>query len=279
MYFLYLDEFGHSGIWDPASVEHNHHPLFGLAGFVVRGDRARELDRAYLALKMNFFRFEIKADVARGKRPERFEWKALKNRRDLRFTVAVIDLVRRLGGHVFAEGKEKPVGAAGSQDALYGSITQRVLVSYERYLRNAGGRERGTGLIVIDRRSEASDLSLLGSAQSYLFSTSGPIVFERIMETPLLVRSDWYHGIQAADTIARAVGLTYRFRSLNEPKHAKAAAVLGPVISAAAWTNERHTSVRMRFERGRSATPGPRRSVPDHLPNPVIKATDVDKLK
>ena len=67
MFILYADEFGHDGIWDPADPQHRHHPLFGLAGAAVPGDRCRDFDRGYLRLKESYYKFEIaRATVVKG---------------------------------------------------------------------------------------------------------------------------------------------------------------------------------------------------------------------
>jgi hypothetical protein len=64
---------------------------------------------------------------------------------------------------------------------------------------------------------------VLSSAQSYLFSANADITggFSRLIEVPLLVRSDWHHAVQAADTVARAVGRIYRYRTLGDANYQK----------------------------------------------------------
>ncbi len=213
MYLLYADEFGHDGIYDPSSPRHNHHPLFGLAGVVLDSKRWRDLDRRYLRLKQVFYRHEIaRANV----RPERFEPKELKlgNRRDVRFTHAVFDLLRDLDAVAFAYGIKKPVAHAHDSSATYGSVTQGLMRAFEKFIRNHAGK--GTkALMIIDRRQETRDVEVLASAQSYLFSASGDVRggFDRLIESPLLVRSEWHHGIQVADNVCRVVGRVFRYRT------------------------------------------------------------------
>ncbi len=227
MYVLYLDEFGHDGAWDPTDARHAHHPLFGLAGFAIPGDRCRPFDRQFLHLKRVFFAKEIeRAKLVDGLRAERFEHKELANRRDVRFTIAVLRAVEDNEGVVFAFGREKPTGRA-SDTRLYGQTMQGLMRTFERFLRQKG-RNIGRGVVVIDRRTESRDVDLLGWAQSHLYSWDGG--FERIVETPLLVRSEWYHGVQAADVIARAIGRVYRYEALKEPRFSGMAAKLRPEI-------------------------------------------------
>ena len=219
MFVLYLDELGHDGVWDPGDPRHNHHPLFGLAGIAVPGDRCRDLDRGYFRLKNAFYKFEIERHVENGKRAERFEPKELRSRRDTRFAHAVFDLVRRVEGTVFVYAVEKKERQRQT-DALYGRVAQGMLESFEKFLRKKSGKRHGTGVIVMDRRGEKSDVTLLGWMQSHLFSHDAvPRGFHRIVETPLLVRSEWYHGVQAADTISRAAGRVLRYEVRLEADH------------------------------------------------------------
>jgi hypothetical protein len=209
MLVLYLDEFGHAGAWDPTDPRHRHHPLFGLAGIAIECAKARDLDRGYFRLKSAFYRREIEqAWLNQGKRAERFEPKQLKDRRDLRFAKEVLHLVGNLGACVVAHGRAKPVGAKDhSEMALYNSVMQGSLRRFDGVIAAAGA---ASGIIIADRRSEASDTALLASAQSYLFSRNG---VRRVAETPLLVRSDWHHGVQAADTVGRVVAAVHRYRA------------------------------------------------------------------
>jgi len=88
-------------------------------------------------------------------------------------------------------------------------------------------------------------LTLLRWAQSHLFS-AGQIVpggFDRVVEVPLLVRSEWHHGIQAADTIGRVIGKLYRFRSCGDGKCEKYEKKFGARIDALAYSIENWSTV------------------------------------
>jgi hypothetical protein len=74
----------------------------------------------------------------------------------------------------------------------------------------------------MDQRDPVKDVKLLSSLQSQLFSIEFDV--RRIAETPLLVPSEWYHGVQAADTIARVAGAVFRTRYGPADKHARKAA-------------------------------------------------------
>ncbi len=213
MYVLYADEFGHDGVYDPSDPVRRHHPLFGLAGFALRTHRWRDIDRRYLRLKQSFYRSEI---IREGVRAERFEPKELdlRSRRDKRFTHAVFALLGDIDAVVFAYGVKKPVAAEHNSRALYGSITQGLMRACEKFVRERAGQQT-KAMIVIDRRQEARDVEVLASAQSYLFSAADDIPrgFDRLIEAPLLVRSEWHHGIQIADNLCRVIGRTFRYRT------------------------------------------------------------------
>jgi hypothetical protein len=221
---------------------------------------------------LKFFKTEIERNLSsRGLRPERFEPKQLSQRRDVRFASAVLRLVKSLDGAVFVQGVAKPIGPVptGNPDGLYGSIAQRTLQTFERFLRFKGGHQTGCGVIVLDRRDEARDLKLLASAQSHLFSTTGEVRFDRIAETPLLVRSDWYHGVQAADTVARVAALVFRFRETQEADLQDRVNKLQGLLQDVAWVNGRHSSVHVR--KRPEPSPSSPRSPADPLSVPLMR--------
>ncbi|HZZ86224.1 MAG TPA: DUF3800 domain-containing protein [Anaeromyxobacteraceae bacterium] len=229
MLILYLDEFGHAGAWDPSDPAHRHHPLFGLAGIVVECAKARDLDRGYLHLKRSYYRYEIERTWrGQGKREERFEPKQLSSRRDRRFAIGVLQLVRRLGGRLIVHGLAKRIGVRTHDErALYHSVMQGALRAFDAVIEASGA---ASGIVIADRRSETADTALLESAQSYLFSNQHRV--GRVAETPLLVRSDWPHGVQAADTVGRVVASVHRYRTLGEPSHAAADREFGDWLDA-----------------------------------------------
>ena len=229
MFLLYADEFGHDGAFDPADARRRHHPLFGLAGIAVHAEQWKDMDRGYLALKQSFYGREIsRLQLTKGLRPERFEPKELRDRRDTRFASAVLGMLARLGVIVFAHGVEKHPGPRYHQASVYGSMTQGLMRKFEKFLRE----RQSFGSIIFDRRTEARDVEVTGSAQSHLFSSS----FRRLIEVPLLVRSEWHHAIQAADTVARVIGKVYWYRICGEGSCKSIAEALGHGIDALAST-------------------------------------------
>lgn len=237
MFLLYLDEFGHAGAWDPSDPRHAHHPLFGLAGLAVDGARWRDVDRGYLRLKEQFYAAEIERKrTLEGLRAERYEPKRMRSRRDRRFAVAVLEMIRDAGGTLFAYGcvKHQPP-SEHSEPALYHSCVRGALLQFEKFLRQKG-RHYGRGIVILDRRNEDQNEKVLSGAQGVLFShphLRGPNT--RILETPLLIPSEWYHGAQAADTVGRAIGALYRWRVLKEPKFSWAEEAVGGLIDSLAY--------------------------------------------
>jgi hypothetical protein len=226
MLILYLDEFGHAGAWDPSDHRHCHHPLFGLGGIAVECARARDLDRGYFRLKERYYKHEdASAWKDRGKRAERFEPKQLRDRRDRRFATEVLYLVRELRGCIVAYGCAKVIGIRRHDEtALYNKTMQGALRNFDGVIAASGA---ATGIIVADRRSEPSDMLLLASAQSYLYSK--PTV-RRVAETPFLVRSDWHHGVQAADTIGRVLAAVHRYRADGDLTYQPLERTFGPLL-------------------------------------------------
>lgn len=233
MYLLYLDEFGHPGPYVRGNARYCQHPLFGFAGFAVPGEKSRDFDRRFLRLKSTYYDNEIKrALTLRGLRPERFEPKQLKSRRDIRFAADVMGLAGSCAGCLFAYGTVKHSTPANhSYDGLYNNLMQWTIRQFEKYLRDRVGRRAGRGVIIMDRRTEAQNRRVLESAQSLLFSD--PTFRQehvRVVETPLLVPSEWYHGVQAAHVIGQSIGKVYWARKLGKAKYRKFDNKLGWVI-------------------------------------------------
>jgi len=115
------------------------------------------------------------------------------------------------------------------------------MLNYEKYLKDRAGRKEGQGSIIMDRRNDALNSVVLGAAQSFIFGRAmdnygRPL--DRIVEAPLLVPSEWYHGIQMADMIGRAMSAVNLHRLGLQRGLAKFEAILGPKLDAFAYTKE-----------------------------------------
>lgn len=233
MFILYLDEFGHNGTFDPADPTRQHSPIFGLGGVLIRDSQWRDLDRGYLRLKANFFSSNIQAS---GERAERWEFKGTniskpsnqKNKQNERFAHAVLALLQSLGCTIVAKGRVKPNGAAHRPVATYTSVVQGLMRAMEKCLRKMAGKKSGVGLMVIDQRNVAEDKLVISSAQSHLHATNnaGILRFQRLIESPLVVDSRYYHGVQVADIVCGILGGLLRYR--HAKAHSKQYANLEP---------------------------------------------------
>jgi hypothetical protein len=189
---------------------------------LVADHQWRDFDRGFLRLKRGFFGNAIRAS---GERDERWEFKGHRistpsrqgNQQSQRFARGVLNLLQRLGCILVAKGRVKPQGpGAHDPEALYTSTVQGLMRAMERCLRNMGSQRHGVGIIVIDRRGQQRDLRVIASAQSHLFSRQiGPDIagFERVLESPLLVDSKYYHGVQVADIVCGILGGVLRWRA------------------------------------------------------------------
>ena len=125
--------------------------------------------------------------------------------------------------------------------AIYIGCVQNSMLNFEKYLKDRAGRKTGQGLIIMDRRNDALNSIVLGAAQSFIFGRAldefgRPI--DRIVEAPLLVPSEWYHGIQMADMIGRTMAAVHLHRLGLQRGLAKIEAILGPKLDAFAYIKE-----------------------------------------
>ena len=172
----------------------------------------RSLDRGYLDLNRTFFRNEIANSNSRA---ERWELKGSSlckpsnqaNHRNKRFGVGVLNLLKNHNCSLIAKGRVKR-HSGHSTTAIYTSVVQGVMRSAEKLLKSKAGRQKGVCLLVMDQRSEVKDRLVIASAQSHLFSEG----FERLVESPLLVDSKYYHYVQIADIVCGILGGLLRYR-------------------------------------------------------------------
>jgi len=246
MYLLYLDEFGHPGPYEVGNFRHCQHPLFGFAGIAVAALHWRDLDRGFLNLKRVYYGDKIRhAGIVRGIRAEQWEPKQLSARRDKRFATDLLHMIRRCKGNIFAYGCLKhSTPAAHNEEGLYTSHVQGLMRSFEKFLRDAAGTELGRGAVVMDRRTEKQNQRVLASAQSYLFSS---LAFRRrdtrVIETPLLVPSEWYHGVQTADMIGRIVAALHLYRICKDNRYQWAESLFGALVGKLTYRIDQWSSV------------------------------------
>ncbi len=99
----------------------------------------------------------------------------------------------------------------------------------------------------MDRRTEKLNQLVLESAQSHLFSN--PALNRpdaRIIETPLLVPSEWYHGVQMADIVGRVIAAVYQWRLLRNSSFQWADQLYGPHLARLAYSIGNWTTLYVR---------------------------------
>ena len=279
MWTLYLDEVGHDGEFVPANPSTS--PLFGLGGFALHHDRLRSIAGKYFELKRKFYKAElsvyasqaalIRQPPPKGKeatwkkqkqelgvdglpesqwgRVERFEIKGrdlasllvLKDptrfRREILFAISVLELIEQHAGFIFARVKLKKAGPAEHRDSLYGGLAQGIIDDFHRFL-SSKSRSDGYGIVVIDERNKPENCSFLAYAQSYIFSRE----LGQIAETPFLVDSRWFPGIQIADNIAGILHsiLKYRHAGADFDAYGPAEEVFAAGIDGLTWSDGDH---------------------------------------
>lgn len=285
MWILYLDEIGTDGRYVPG--QQGTSPVFGLGGFAIEHNRLRSLVGHYFRMKRRFFRKEYRAWCSEVKalptaeptsnpsqwraekrrlglvalspdqwgRIERFEIKGnwLASAGSLRRTSRnpktkfATRLLRQLSDHgcfLFAAVQVKPPNyAAHDRTALYGSLTQAILKGYDRFLEK-NGDQASTGTVVMDERERNLNCSLLASAQSYLFSKG----LLNITDTPYLVDSRWYPGVQIADNVNGVLHSLFRtrFGGAAGAAYESAEALFGSDVDALNWVDGDWTSIYVR---------------------------------
>jgi hypothetical protein len=166
------------------------------------------------------------------------------------FAAEVLNLVHKNQGHVFAFGYQKAIDDPNHHDqAIYIGCVDNSILNFEKYLKDRAGQHAGQGVIIMDRRNDALNSVVLGAAQSFLFGRAlmqhGHAI-ERIVEVPLLVPSEWYHGVQIADMLGRAVAAVQLHRRGLKRGLAKFESILGPKIDAFGYAKDSWRTVLLR---------------------------------
>lgn len=280
MWVLYLDEIGDCGLHNP--TDPGSSPIFGLGGIAIPVNQLRALAAAYHGLKRTLYRPELEAlakeateltgdppkgqeqrwrqrikaagfnDLPRGQwaRVERYEVKGKTlasptvlaspsaERRAIRFGQRVLGSLPPLGGHVFARTRlKRPPLAGHDSHAFYGRVAQELLGVFHRFLES----RQSSGIVVVDERERSQNCMLLQSMQSRIFSAP----LNSILETPFLVDSRWFVGVQIADNVAAIIHAMHRYAYGALTAYAPSDALYGDLVRAALWRDDpgRWTSI------------------------------------
>lgn len=151
------------------------------------------------------------------------------------------------------------------------------MMNFEKYLKEHGGNQAGRGVLVMDRRNDALNGIVLGAAQSFLFGRSkihyGRRI-ERLVEAPMLVPSEWYHGVQMADMVGRAMAGVHLHRLQLQKGLAKLEAMLGPKVDQFGYGNGKWGTIQLKKPGGFAAgtiIPGPQLPLASSIPTADAK--------
>jgi len=215
MYIAFLDEFGHIGPYVSRShAAHNQSPVFGLAGFIIPHQHAREIATSFYQSKARLFAKEI--EHSRG---HAATWE--KKGKDI-FTTNNIDRfpnlkremyrslnrIARLGGRIFYYGRVKYQAAQDSNSAgLYKTVMSHSIRQLDSFCETS----RSNFIIILDEHSDRK--KLLEAAAKTMFGDSPA---RALIEPPLQVESHLYQTIQLADWIATLVGRVTAYREARD---------------------------------------------------------------
>lgn len=211
MFFVYLDDFGHSGpYFDRGHARHNANPVFGFAGFALPDDQVRPFSSFFLQLKQHVLSHDL---MKCGKPVYRWEKKgtSLFTKTSIVKYSAVreagfrlLNEVRLRGGFVFYYGREK----MRSRDDLRSVGLQTTVLSHAiRRLDTVFLRHRSRFSIVMDESS--SRIEYLEAAQKTMFGNSA---CRQLVSPPFEVESHLDQNTQAADWIAALIGKLYAYK-------------------------------------------------------------------
>ncbi|MCA1939370.1 MAG: DUF3800 domain-containing protein [Caenispirillum bisanense] len=205
MYVVYLDEFGHDGVFIARNhPQHNASPVFGVAGFALPAERVREFASWFFQLKSRLLAWEIERS---GKRAAVWEKKgaALFTTRNIERYPAVreagariLNTVQRLGGFVVYYGLEKYTPQKGHDPkALYRVTLAQTIRELDQIFRPRSS----PFMIVMDQHEQRLDLVM--EAGKTMFGNERARL---LVEPPFQVESHLYQTVQCADWICGMVG-------------------------------------------------------------------------
>ncbi|MEH8018953.1 DUF3800 domain-containing protein [Rheinheimera muenzenbergensis] len=207
-YCVYLDEFGHIGLYiSHTHPKHNDHPVFGLAGIAIPVSEIRAFSTYFYQLKGRLLQFEIAKHKAKGL-PE-YEWEkkgaslfTLSNVQkypELRkATFRLLKHINTIGGFVFYVGQEKhkDLNTHCPKKAYAAAISEAL-----KRLNDEFSESGSTFQLFLDEHTER--LEIFRNVSRNMF---GEKRIYTLIEPPFEVDSKLYQTIQCADWICGLVG-------------------------------------------------------------------------
>lgn len=229
----YIDEIGETGAFvSRGHPRFNTSLSFGYAGFVVPAGNAREFGAIFQSEKKLLYRREIEraehpgrwerkgSDVFRASTPAEFP-------AQLRVFDALVQHVRRLGGHLFYYADEKPVGTPPqtrgrfeTDKHLYTDRETRAMrEALNRIARHADHSDKNV-MVMIDQVNEKDRSARVPIMYSHILGRAAEFPeMRRIIEPPMHVDSVLSANIQFADWVAACVTRAIDYQLLNDSPH------------------------------------------------------------
>ncbi len=215
LYIVYLDEFGHIGPY--VSAEHpkyNTHPVFGLGGFVIPANKAREFSSFFFNLKTRLFDgFDI--PQARKRAEERNEFFSLstwekkgsqqysvKNLQHytkpiLRSTFRIINKITKDGGFLFYVGDTKHQGTENHNPSkTYHFSLKEIIKRLDEEFKNTNAQF----LIFMDDHESRTEI-----VKNAIYEMHQQQKYQ-LIEAPVQVDSKLYQTVQCADWLCAIYG-------------------------------------------------------------------------
>jgi hypothetical protein len=201
----YLDEFGHIGPFVGRDApRYNESPIFGLGGYVIPLEQARDFGSWFFRRKCELLAWEIQQSRLH---PALFEKKGsalyttvnVEKYYQLRtFTRRLLANLPKFGASVFFVGLEKERDPAKHKsDALYEYVLREAIKRLDQHCEALDKRF----MMVLDEHPSRERILTVASTSMF-----GPLQRTRLIEPPFQVPSHRFQTVQAADWLCGLIG-------------------------------------------------------------------------
>ncbi|MCF3947460.1 DUF3800 domain-containing protein [Acidiphilium iwatense] len=231
MHLAFLDEFGHIGPYISRNHSaHNASPVFGLAGYILPHDKARQFATWFFKLKSHLLEAELRQSQ---KHPATWEKKGteLFNTRNIKKyphikegAIRTINKIYKLEGKLFYYGRQKYQSPENSHPGgLYTTVLGHSIRQLDKYC----SLNKSSFLMILDQHSDR--IKLLEVSAKTMFGNEPA---RCLIEPPFHVESHLYQTIQAADWVATLIArlLAYRLSPAEYPDWEWAERIFGDLI-------------------------------------------------
>ncbi len=214
-YVVYLDEFGHIGLFiSRQDAKYNTSPIFGLGGLVLPVERVREFATWFYQLKCKLLAFEIQRD---GIPAYRWEKKGsalytpqniLKYRELRQATFRLLNKIRSESGMVLYVGLQKEIGIE-QQDAkkLYRAVLAEIIKRMSQFCE----QKQATFMVILDQQDGLDFRAQIVEEASLQMFAQGRT---QMIEPPLQAESHLFQTLQCADWLCGLIGRVAAYKVL-----------------------------------------------------------------